>query len=145
MGWPPSGEAGPPLLQSWHRRSSSLIPKDGEARSPLKQLSEDLSPETRRKVLVHEDPSLRRTTTPGWQEQCACSHKVEGTACRVLKLKLATSAHGVWRAREPRLKEHFFRGVWDAHNWIKCSVRRTWRQSDLPEQRKPLRCARKPK
>lgn len=33
----------------------------------------------------------------GWQEQCACSHKGEGTACRVPELKLATRAHGVWR------------------------------------------------
>lgn len=59
-------------------------------------------------------------------------------ACRVLELKLAIRAHGVWRTREPRLKEHFFRGVWDVHNWIKCSVRRMQRQSDLPEQRKAI-------
>lgn len=144
MGWPPSGEAGPPPLQNWHRRPSSLIPKDGEARSLLKQLSSP-QPTDGRKVLVHEGPSLRRTTTLGWQEQCACSHKVEGTACRVLELKLATRAHGVWRTHEPRLKEHFFRGVWAVYNWIKCAVRRMWRQSDLPEQRKPLRCARQPK
>jgi hypothetical protein len=33
----------------------------------------------------------------GKNSQCACSHKREGTACRVPELKLATRAHGVWR------------------------------------------------